>query len=142
MSKHIFFLFSLISFIIGVFLNNYFISPNISLSILFFSTLFFLNFCLFSRKLYFYIIPFFIIFFLLGIFVSHKNFLKIEHKYQEIQQYFYTENNNITIEIEKIDSYTDYSKNYLVQILKINNKELKNNIAGIIEVPYNDIFVP
>lgn len=142
MSKHTLFLFSLVSFIIGVFINNYFINLNISFSILFFIVLFFLNLCLFSRKTYFYAIPFFIIFFLLGIFVSHKNLLQIEDKSQEIQKYFYTENNDISIEIEKIDSYTDYSKDYLVKLLKINGKDLKNDIAWIIEVPYNDAFSP
>jgi energy-coupling factor transporter transmembrane protein EcfT len=129
MSKHTLFLFSLIAFIIGVFLNNCFINPNISFSFLLFIGIFLFNLCLFSRKTYFYVIPFFIIFFLLGIFISHKNLLQIENKSKEIQKYFYTENNDISIEIEKIDSYTDYSKDYLVKLLKINGKDLKNEIA-------------
>ncbi|NUJ97448.1 ComEC family competence protein [Candidatus Gracilibacteria bacterium] len=140
MSKHILFISSLIAFIVGVFLNNIFVYPYISLIILLFFSLFFINYILFSHIRFFIIYPFLLSFFLLGVFISYKEYQENSLKYEQIQKNFYTDTNKIEGEIQKLDTYNDYSKNYIIKLKKINDKIIENPIFGIVESPYNYTF--
>lgn len=140
MSKHILFISSLIAFIVWVFLNNIFVYPYISLIIFLFFSLFFINYILFSHLRFFIIYPFLLSFFLLGVFISYKEYQENSLKYEQIQNYFYTDTNKIEWEIQKLDTYNDYSKNYIIKLKKINDKIIENPIFWIVESPYNYTF--
>ena len=135
-SKNKIFNFSLVWFLFWVFLNNYLWDFLSSLIILFLLFIFFLNYYIFFKKFLLYFI-FVILFFVLGIFVSQNKLNHINYKQNLLEKYFNNSNHELEFEIVDKNKIQDFSDQYIVKLIKIDNYKIDKNILSIIDVPKN-----
>ncbi len=139
-SKNMLFNVLLVSFLVWVFLNNYFLEFKLSLIILLLISIFLINFIIYFKKktIYFIYLILFLVWFIFWVFISNINIESIENNINKIKHYDNGFNNTIKVEILNVYKIKDFHNEYIAKLLEVNYEEIYNiEVLWIIKIPKN-----
>jgi hypothetical protein len=125
-SKNMLFNIFLVSFLFGVFLNNYFLDYKITFIVLLFISIFLLNLIIyieFSKKYLVYFLIF-LLSFISGTFTSQKNLGTISKNNSFIETYDSNFNNTLKLEIINVYKIKEYEIEYISKLTEVNDIKL------------------
>jgi len=135
LSKNIIFIFSWISFIIWVFTNNIIQDYKTSLLVLLILVVLFLCYYLLKKK-FLLLIIFILLSFLIWIFLSNYNLVKIQSK-ELILNTYYNKNCNIILQIESLNKISNSYIEYIAIVKQIDQIKINKDIKAIIKTAKN-----
>ncbi|QFR38614.1 ComEC/Rec2 family competence protein [Candidatus Gracilibacteria bacterium 28_42_T64] len=136
LSKNTFFILFSISFLIGIFLNNVLKEENLSLLVLLFFVVLFLNLYIYIQK-YFLNIICISLGALIGIFMSMNTLSHISGNQEHLSVYLNNNKHNVTFEIENLHKVGEFNREYIANVSQIEDLKVLSNIKAIIIIPFN-----
>ncbi len=133
----------LISFLLWIFITNISQSFYYSLFLAFFFFVFIFNILIYEKnlKINFIYLVIFLLTFIFGTFISYKNISNINNNLNNLEKYNDNFVHKIIFNIEELNKIKRFEKEYVVKILKIDNKNLEeNNIKALISIAKNYNF--
>ena len=136
--NNIFVLFSF-SFLFWVFLNNYFVHPKLSFLVFLFIGIFLCNYFLWHKKFLSIIISL-LIGLSLWVWWSYSHLSYTGQQLTKLESFFESKQYNIQSRVDSLYQVKPYSKQYLVNIIRINEVFFNEKILAIVEIPSNFII--
>ena len=135
LSKNLIFNFTIIWFLLGVFIQNILFYYVLSILLVAFFLIFLCNLYLYIKRYRVYMLSI-IIWCLIWILVSYLHNADINNNEQLLTQYYYGQY-EMQFYIANVHKVWEYSVEYKGKIQRINNKEIDRDIFAIISVPMN-----
>ncbi len=135
-SINLIFNFFVVSFLSWVFINNLLFDVLVSVLVLLFVTILFLNFYVYKRKFFVYFL-FIIIWFLFWVFISNNQLQNVKENNILLSRYYWNKV-NISWKIDEVYKVKEDGIEYKIKIYSIGKKDfVDNEIYSIVSIPFN-----
>ncbi len=141
LSKNSLFIFTVSSFLLGLFLYNLYRDILISVQILLTIWAIFLTVYLASKK-YLSLVIYIIIWYVLWSTLWYYHGQNLDNKNNVLLPYIKWEKHDIVYEIKRVHSVDDYSKSYLARVNSIDENTISEKIYALVDIPYNFDLIP